>query len=361
MRSSAQNSEAKGAVCGHLLRSYRPVRTLAIRVGGPNAGHTIWSYTDGVPDVEWKLRHVPIAAVVDDSAQLALAAGSEVNFDVLHEEMSALDRAGLLAGRKIHVDPAATVLTAAHIEAETSDGLTARQGSTGKGIGAARAERIWRRAFTVGQLAEAGDTIHPVWRYIQLTDVAKVARMALTHTDDTLVQVEGVQGYGLGLHTEYYPFTTSSDCRAIDFLSMVGISPWDSLLAEIEVEVWLVARVFPIRVAGNSGPLLKETTWEELGLPIEHTTVTKKVRRVGQWDGGLVKAAIAANGGRSCLLALTMLDQLSPADVGATSWLALTEWAQEWLADRQAELAMPVTLVTTGPHTAVFPGPFDPS
>src|SRR5262249_37479630 len=58
----------------------------------------------------------------------------------------------------------------------------------------------------------------------------------------------------------------------------------------------------PIRVAGASGPLLGETTWEhiaaEAGLAPghkEYTTVTKKVRRVGHFDDALVRRAIQVN------------------------------------------------------------------
>ena len=50
-------------------------------------------------------------------------------------------------------------------------------------------------------------------------------------------------------------------------------------------------------MAGNSGPLKGETSWEELGLEPERTTVTNKVRRVGDWDPELLEEAIRANGG----------------------------------------------------------------
>jgi adenylosuccinate synthase len=59
----------------------------------------------------------------------------------------------------------------------------------------------------------------------------------------------------------------------------------------------MVMRVFPIRVAGTSGALLNETTWEALQekygshIPIERTTVTDKVRRVGGFDYSLYHTA----------------------------------------------------------------------
>ena len=79
-------------------------------------------------------------------------------------------------------------------------------------------------------------------------------------------------------------------------MSEAGLSPMDV------DEILLVIRTFPIRVAGNSGELYGETTWEEVaeqaGLPSgyhELTTATKKVRRIGRFEPSLVQRAIAAN------------------------------------------------------------------
>ena len=175
---------------------------------------------------------------------------------------------------------------------------------------------------------------------------------------DDHVVIEGTQGYGLGLHTKHYPQCTSSDCRAIDFLAMAGISPWGHI-----VEVWAVARMFPIRVAGNSGYLKGETTWEALGLPPEYTTVTQKVRRVGEWDPVLVAEAVRANGGAPHVrLALTMTDQRWPdlRDVNTSSQarhvmdsqtkLEMDEWIHRVERDTRAQVAM----ITTGPRTGFF-------
>ena len=79
-------------------------------------------------------------------------------------------------------------------------------------------------------------------------------------------------------------------------------------------EVWLVARVHPIRIAGNSGPLFGEQTWEQVGVPAEYTTVTKKERRVGRWDADLVREAIEANGDPH--LVLTFYDYIRPEEHG---------------------------------------------
>jgi adenylosuccinate synthase len=54
-------------------------------------------------------------------------------------------------------------------------------------------------------------------------------------------------------------------------------------------------------VAGKSGPLRDELTWEEVGNRTgkedlkEFTTVTQKLRRVGEFDAHLAKRAVSAN------------------------------------------------------------------
>jgi adenylosuccinate synthase len=165
------------------------------------------------------------------------------------------------------------------------------------------------------------------------------------------VVVEGTQGYGLGLHTENYPQVTSSDCRAIDFLGMAGISPWDLDVGPFEVIV--VIRTHPIRVAGNSGPLKDETSWEHLNLPEERTTVTNKVRRVGQWDSRLVDQAIRANGGGgwndTVKLAVTMLDQKFPEVKNLADSDLWSSEARSWIQDVQDEFETDVAYVGTGP------------
>jgi len=193
--------------------------------------------------------------------------------------------------------------------------------------------------------------------------------MATTLEDrKALVVIEGTQGYGLGLHAGHYPTCTSSDTRAIDFLAMAGVMPWAPGVDG--VSIWLVARVFPIRVAGASGPLKGETTWEELGLPEERTTVTKKIRRVGEWDAELIRDAVVANGGGNfmnvksflpkgfeVLVALTMADQKLPAlfghdelnDLDAETHVDL--W--QLIRDVQEDAGTTVGMVTTSPDKAI--------
>ena len=338
-------SEGKGAVVSYLARNLKPT-DLNIRVAGPNAGHTVYDEHGRA----WKLRQIPAGAVVSN-CRLGIAAGSEVDLEVLASELWELGRAGYPIGARLAIHPAATVLEPQDIETEKQNRLSEQIGSTGKGIGAARARRIMRQAKTVGQ---ATDLLCDVLDRYRVKVRPRVAAPIHADTPGSQLIIEGTQGYGLGLHTVYYPKVTSSDCRAIDFLAMAGISPW---AADVEkIEVWVVARVYPIRVAGDSGPLIHETTWEALGLPPERTTVTNKIRRVGQWDSTLVRQAVAANGGYPAVrIALTMLDQKFPEVAGATNWAQIAKhpFAVRFIRKVESECGAPVRLVGTSPTTMV--------
>ncbi len=119
----------------------------------------------------------------------------------------------------------------------------------------------------------------------------------------------------------------------------------------------MVARTFPIRIAGNSGPLLDELSWADVGVAPEYTTVTKKERRVGAWDGGLVRKAVKANGGRRVSLALSFFDYWFPELHGCTSLpdLRMTTVAIFDAIERvEEEVGAKVKLLGTGPNSVIW-------
>lgn len=296
-------SEAKGACTAFLARkAAENGHTAVIRVAGPNAGHTAY---DG-QGRKWALRQIPVAAVVHDEIELFIGAGSEIDFDVLLDEIAKLEDAGIPIRGRLTVDSQATMIDALHKDMEAQ--LIGSIGSTGKGIGAARAERLLRNADTAADQVDLFERAG-----ITLADNTPHLFYHLSNMAESTVLIEGTQGYGLGLHAGHYPQVTSSNCRAIDFLGMAGIDPaWFG-----DYQAWVVMRTYPIRVAGNSGPLKGETSWEELGFEPEKTTVTQKVRRVGTWDAGLARAAVIANGGAGVVrISLSMADYVVPDAAG---------------------------------------------
>lgn len=334
-------SEGKGAIVAHLARKKRKgVVPTVVRVGGHNAGHTAFDDA-GVP---WALRTVPVGAVV--GARCVVARGSEVDERVLNDELVALAAGGHDIRGRFFVDSQATAMGADEITAELTAGIVGRIGSTGKGVGAARASRIMRTAKLYDGVF-ATDTTAMLLRQLE----AGTAHII----------IEGVQGYGLGLHAGFYPTCTSCDCTAIDALAAIGISPWGVAALDGPPTVFVVLRTHPIRVAGPSGPLFDETSWEALGVQSggyikpEKTTVTKKIRRVGGWDAKLAHRAIVANGGPApnVAIALTFLDYIFPELSGKVDPSCLTPPMLAFIKKIETDAGVPVVLVGTGPNSVM--------
>lgn len=339
-------SEGKGAVGAWLARNTDT--EVAVRVAGPNAGHS------AVDDkgVKWALRQIPVAAVVNHHLDIVLGAGSEIDENVLADEIQRLEAAGIPVTDRLYIDRSATVLTPSHIAQESGGDINARLGSTAKGIGAARADRIWRQAETWGVEDHADALVR-----VGGVDTVKFLRSSLAI--GLRVMLEGTQGYGLGLHTQNYPKCTSSDCRAVDFAAMAGVSPWADAGT---TNAWVVLRTYPIRVAGNSGELHGELEWDTLSqisrghIKPELTTVTQKTRRIGAWDPELAHEAIQANGGDSARVALTFFDYWYPELAGLTYPEALTPEHRVQIEIVQNEINSEVELLGTGPDTMIFLG-----
>lgn len=334
-------SEGKGAVAAALidrLESLLGRTAISVRVGGPNAGHTAYD-KDGIA---WALRQVPVGAVVSERCRLVISQGSEVDYTVLNDEVARLEAAGHKIRPRLQIDPQATVLEQRHIDQEANSDLNARTGSTAKGIGAARAERIWRQAAIVRDLNEAGYT----------TDDTRSSILYALANGNPVV-IEGTQGHALGLHAGHYPQCTSGDVDVTDMLAQCGLPATHPSIAG-NIAAVVVLRVNPIRVAGNSGPIAGETDWDTLGLQPELTTVTKKVRRVGSWDWGLARSAIEANGGPRALIALTMLDHAFPEVAGLTDVDDLSGPATEYYENVQRQLGARVVYLGTGNRTGVW-------
>jgi adenylosuccinate synthase len=310
-------SEAKGKVISFLANKF----DIAVRTGSPNAGHTVLNNGE-----IYRLQQIP-ATFVNPNCALCIGAGALINPDVLKKEVEFTK-----TKKRLFIDPQAGIIEEKHILQEL--GLAEKIGSTEKGCGAALADRIARKNFKL-----AKDALQD----FQIVKIAEKLNQAIDEGKNVLV--EGTQGFGLSLYHGIYPFVTSRDTGAANFLAEAGISP---LLA---TEIILVIRTYPIRVAGNSGPLLKEITWEELSDRIgkkveEKTTVTKKIRRVAEFDIDLIKKAILIN--RPTQIALQFLNYLYPQDENKNSWDGLSIEAKKYITSLESNLGVPITLIGTG-------------
>jgi len=332
-------SEAKGHVAAQLHQT-RDI-PVAVRVGGANAGHTVIDENG----VRFPLRTIPVAAAVDHEAELVIAAGSEIDLPVLYAEIKMLEDAGHPVIDRLFIDSEATIIDDEHKQQETD--LVGEVGSTGKGIGAARAARMLRKATT------ARDSVisHTGW----LADTS--AMLNDRHQSGVNILIEGTQGYHLGLHAGHYPQSTTNDCRAIDVIAQAGVTPLN------RPEIWLVFRTYPIRVAGNSGEMGKEISWDVLEgrsggyIQPERTTVTQKIRRVAEWDHQAARMAINGNGGAAnekLHLALTMVDYLDPDLEGTMLMSDIEERAMAWIEQVEDELGMCFSAFGTSASTMVF-------
>ncbi|MDR4481336.1 MAG: adenylosuccinate synthetase [Nitrospira sp.] len=321
-------SEGKGKVTSYL--ALRDNVDIVVRCGGPNSGHTV-----DVEGQRYELRSLP-AGFINPGTRLLLAAGCLINPEILLTEIKSTGT----DPKRVGIDPHAGIISPSEGEEEAELRLRERLGSTLSGTGMGVANRVLRKsdfklAKDVPELRE------------YLTDVSEEVNQAVDKNGKVLV--EGTQGFGLSVyHSPHYPHATSRDTTASGFLSEVGVSP------RVVTDIIMAIRTFPIRVAGNSGPLKDEITWEELrersGYPTdirEYTTTTKKLRRVGLFDLELVQRAALVN--RPTQIALHGGDYLSYSNKSVDCYEELDSVSRDFLAYLYAGLSIPIQIVGTGP------------
>lgn len=335
-------SEGKGAVAAFIANDY----DVHVRVGSPNAGHTF--YWSGDKHV---MQSIP-CGWINPNAKIVIGRGALLNMKqlmkelvhILHYYPNFLDR--------LIIDENAGVLDEKFHEMEggTEGEMHRRIGSTGEGVGPARMARLARDP---GQ-------------FRLFKDVAEEYGLRKCMTKDTPhfiacmqeagmnILIEGTQGSGLSLLHSHWPYCTSIDTNAAGIISEVGIAP------SRVTNVLMVCRTYPIRVAGNSGPMKNEITWEELGQRIERnitpekTTVTKKVRRIAEWDDDLFKTSCVLNAPTE--IALTFADYIDPYIADSTdknrimSSLPLAKFIYEH------EIEHTLKYIGTGPNSMVYLG-----
>lgn len=319
-------SEGKGKVAHYLAREMGA--KVAVRVGGPNSGHTVIS--EGGQLIVFK--QLPTAALLPD-VQCVLPAGSYIYPSLLLEEM----RIANLPPERLSIDPNAVIITEHEIAEERSSGLKSAIGSTLSGTGAAVAGRINRREGV--RLAGNEDSLSP---FIRRTTPLLNERLRANER----VVIEGTQGFGLSaLHSPCYPYATSRDTTAAAFVAEAGLSPLDV------DDIVLVIRAFPIRVAGNSGPLPGEFSWSDLTQEsgrktpiIEYTSVTKAVRRVARFDPEIVRQAIMYN--KPTRIVLNHLDYVDDTSAGSLTSTTKTQTFLEYLEN---EIERHISYIGLGP------------
>jgi adenylosuccinate synthase len=323
-------SEGKGKVAHFLAQEMEA--SIAVRVGGPNSGHTVIDPCGNAV----VLRQLPTASILPNTI-CVISAGSYINPDVLFAEM----KLTLLGAERLLIDPNAVVITEAEEQQEREGSLRQSIGSTQSGTGAAVLRRI-SRTWDV-TLAKEDERLKPF-----VKPVLPFLRSQLIEKQRVII--EGTQGFGLSLlHSPYYPYVTSRDTTASGFISEAGLSPLDV------DDVVMVLRAFPIRVSGNSGPLPEEITWNEITTEsgstesiVEHTSVTKAVRRVARFHPDVVIQAVMAN--RPTRIILNHVDYI---DVTCHSGSNLSERVTCFVEKVESMIGMPIDYIGSGPSSTL--------
>jgi adenylosuccinate synthase len=270
-------SEAKGAIAAYLCED-RGI-DFAVRTGAVNAGHTV--YFKGRP---YKMQQLP-TGWVSESTTLVIGAGALVHPEILAREVKMVAEAtgegvdGVKA--RLIIDHNAGVHDESHTARSTASGRHHSMGATGKGCSEALIDRVAGRGKgyrlfgqTYGQEYTCADTAH---------------MLNLEYNCGAKILIEATQGTLLDLYTGPYPYVTHKPTSCGNWLAEAGLSP------SLNPEIVLVVRTFPIRVAGNSGPMPMETSWPTVARMInEERTLYKMEPIIGEWAIKEFEAAVIA-------------------------------------------------------------------
>jgi adenylosuccinate synthase len=322
-------SEGKGQIAAHIAPEY----SCLFRVGGPNAGHTVY---------EKPLKHIfhslPSGSHRNPKSKLLIGPGAVLNLEKLQEEISFYE---VEVGRLI-IDENAVIISEEDIANEQviKDTIS----STGQGVGYATANNITARL--------RAETKHKAKYFNALKPFlgSTANELEKLFRDNQKVLLEGTQGSGLSLHHGLYPHVTSRDTNVSGTLSEAGVSP------KRVRQIIMVTRTYPIRVGGTSGEFRSnDLTWdlvaERSGLDAyklkekEKTTTTHKDRRVAEFSWDMFRRACELNSPTD--IALTFTDYLSVENLKARRYDQLTLETRQMIEELERCSGVKVSLIGT--------------
>lgn len=367
---SQAGSCGKGKFIGYLARKDNV--DIAICNFMSNAGHT---YKNG--DKVVMTQQLP-TSIVSGGTSLLIGPESAITPEILFDEMLKY-RYELKQhyDRQVIINGNAVVIKSKHRKTEAE---VLRSGSTFKGCGAARADKVMRQAELFGSWFERfshGEYTNEIQRdkytneQLQYICDNIVVLDTLQYITDAIdmgknILVEGSQGCDLDINFGLpYPHTTSRQCHAGQLIADCGIAP--SLLDE----TIMIMRPYPIRISNttnlkdNNGDRLivssgdyagsEEITWdivkERCGAPDdvelgEQTTVTKKTRRVFEMNWDRLKKVVKLN--RPTQIALNFAQYIDWGALGCREYIKLPAKVRQFVQKVEAETGVPVTLIGTG-------------
>ena len=274
----------KGLIAGYLAKRTAP--DTLVTAWGPNAGHT-WK-GDGHTMVHCMLANGVVSPGLE---RIMIAPASQINLQLLAHELDFAKDYLIqdLPMVKLIIHENAALIQQWHVDQESgSCGEMTKIGSTKKGCGACAIEKIKRAVDNRLVVGANRELVMQALAHLPIiAEIVDTADWVRHMAESKLIQVEGSQGFSLGINSGFYPYTTSRECTPAQILS-------DCLISPNQVGRIIGAmRTFPIRVSnrynergdqiGWSGPCYpdqREITWEMLGIAPEFTTVTQLQRRV---------------------------------------------------------------------------------
>lgn len=345
-----------------------------------NAGHT-YVTEDGVKVMTQQLP----TGLVNPNTSLVIGPEAAITPHILFDEM--IKYKDMIGDRKIIINPNAVVIANKHRREEQR---VLRSGSTFKGCGSARADKVMRQAMLFGEFwnkltsenggdfgddeGDYGDLnycitcgdLRYVKDHLQVMDTMQYINDAIN--DGKNIIVEGSQGCDLDINYGLpYPNTTSRQCHAGQLVADCGISP------RLVDNIIMIMRPYPIRISNTTnlhdenGEVLKvssgdyagsqELTWdiikERCGAPAdiefgEQTTVTKKTRRVFEMNWDRLKYVTMLN--RPTGIALNFVQYIDWNAYKCKSYDELPSSVRVFIEKVETETGVPVVLIGTGPN-----------
>lgn len=277
-------STGKGLIAGYLAKHLTKPDTVMCAFA-PNAGHTFIDASGR----KFVHRMIPNGIVSPNLKRVMIGPGAVVDPELLDQEVEA--SINLLAHVDVVIHEHAAMVTEYHAAEERAQLVGI--GSTMKGTAAANIQKMMRQGGFKSNIAK-----NYTFKHARVVTHEEYCAMV---DDSKVIQLEGAQGYSLGMNSGMYPYVTSRECTPAQMLSDCVI-PIDYLHQTIGT-----LRTYPIRVAnryneqgvqvGTSGPGYPdqlELGWEDMGLEPELTTVTKLPRRIFTFSRKQFKQALRA-------------------------------------------------------------------
>jgi adenylosuccinate synthase len=329
-------SEGKGQIAAYLAPEY----DLLVRVGGPNAGHSV--YEDPTPYI---FHHLPSGSRAS-KAHLMIGPGAMLYVPELQREIADCR----IEHGRLAIDPQAMIILESDRRKEM--GLQQSIGSTGRGVGSATARRIVGRGVKTLKLARDIKELAP---YVRDTHLLLEDAFCRGHK----ILLEGTQGTGLSLFHGHYPHVTSRDTTVSGCLAEAGIAP-----ARVR-KVIMVCRTYPIRVENpekadaTSGPMSCEIDWATVAKRSGHdaakleenerTSTTQRRRRVGEFDWTLLRKSATLNAPSD--VAMTFVDYIVKTNERARRLEQLSEDTIRFIEEVERVASAPVSLIATRFHS----------